>query len=719
MPGLNIGRIAVLFAASCCVAGGAVADTPTPSRVAPDFMHFTAEGERADAIKSAVGLSASTVFSIPETTKFEEAFTVEVPIAGVWSTLELRSHSVRSLNYKLFVQGADGQLTEVEPGPVTTFRGHVAGSPGSAVAGAWTDSGFEAQIVTPDGINYFVEPARKYLGDAPANEYFTYRNDHVTNPGGECGVDIDPGAKHNHNDGIIDNGTGDCGGMCVAQIGCDADFEFYQDFGSSVTSVENRINLVLNATSNQYESQCGIQFEISGIVVRTAEPDPYSSSDGGTLLNQLQSEWLSNQGGIEHDIIHLFTGKDITTPGQGNSTIGIASVGVVCTNNDVGTVENFSPNSCAFDLSAHEIGHNWSAQHCCAGTTMNSSLTCANNFAQQSIDEIVAHRNSRTCLDPLLTTLPLPFSDTFPAGALDSSKWTSTGAAPSTVGNGEPSAPNSCRIRGTQELTSAPLAAAAVGNLTVSYWWQRTGGGNSPESGEDLYVEYRANNGSWVSIATHPGAGSDTDPFQFESFVMTDPGAYHNNFAIRFRNPDGELNQDDFFVDDVTVSGVASPPGNFALVTPVNGATGVTQGPLFLDWDPAPGAANYSVIVDDDPAFGSPLFSIGATLATQLNLGLSFTEGIPYYWRVTANNINGSTFGTPNPSSFIVGTPIANCPGDTNGSNSVDVDDLNAILGVFNTSVGMGSPLDLANDDGFVDVDDLNVVLGNWGTTCP
>lgn len=60
------------------------------------------------------------------------------------------------------------------------------------------------------------------------------------------------------------------------------------------------------------------------------------------------------------------------------------------------------------------------------------------------------------------------------------------------------------------------------------------------------------------------------------------------------------------------------------------------------------------------------------------------------------------------------------CPGDVAGNDStVNVDDLNAILSVFNTSVGAGSPLDLANDDGFVDVDDLNVVLSNWGATCP
>ena len=48
----------------------------------------------------------------------------------------------------------------------------------------------------------------------------------------------------------------------------------------------------------------------------------------------------------------------------------------------------------------------------------------------------------------------------------------------------------------------------------------------------------------------------------------------------------------------------------------------------------------------------------------------------------------------------------------------VDVDDLNAILSVFGTSVGVGSPLDLANDDGVIDVDDLNVILTNWGVPC-
>ncbi|MEZ6210271.1 MAG: hypothetical protein R3B46_03360 [Phycisphaerales bacterium] len=48
----------------------------------------------------------------------------------------------------------------------------------------------------------------------------------------------------------------------------------------------------------------------------------------------------------------------------------------------------------------------------------------------------------------------------------------------------------------------------------------------------------------------------------------------------------------------------------------------------------------------------------------------------------------------------------------------MDIDDLNALLGAWATTVGVGSPLDPANDDGFVDADDLNLVLANWGAAC-
>lgn len=54
------------------------------------------------------------------------------------------------------------------------------------------------------------------------------------------------------------------------------------------------------------------------------------------------------------------------------------------------------------------------------------------------------------------------------------------------------------------------------------------------------------------------------------------------------------------------------------------------------------------------------------------------------------------------------------CPGDANGDLVVDFDDLNIVLGAWNTSGPMGD----VNDSGFVDFDDLNLVLSNWGIAC-
>lgn len=56
--------------------------------------------------------------------------------------------------------------------------------------------------------------------------------------------------------------------------------------------------------------------------------------------------------------------------------------------------------------------------------------------------------------------------------------------------------------------------------------------------------------------------------------------------------------------------------------------------------------------------------------------------------------------------------------GDVTADGLVDVDDLNEILSVWNSSVGVGDPRDLAGNDGLITVDDLNVVLGNWGVEC-
>ena len=84
-------------------------------------------------------------------------------------------------------------------------------------------------------------------------------------------------------------------------------------------------------------------------------------------------------------------------------------------------------------------------------------------------------------------------------------------------------------------------------------------------------------------------------------------------------------------------------------------------------------------------------------------------------YSVTATDMAGNVANGPTLSFNVTGVLPA---GDIDMSGAVDVDDLNAVLSAFGTSVGIGSPVDVANNDGVIDVDDLNVVMANWGATC-
>jgi hypothetical protein len=57
----------------------------------------------------------------------------------------------------------------------------------------------------------------------------------------------------------------------------------------------------------------------------------------------------------------------------------------------------------------------------------------------------------------------------------------------------------------------------------------------------------------------------------------------------------------------------------------------------------------------------------------------------------------------------------AACPGDLDGSGSVDLDDLLLVLGNFGCSSVCGGD---ADRDGDADLDDLLVILGSFGASC-
>ena len=88
--------------------------------------------------------------------------------------------------------------------------------------------------------------------------------------------------------------------------------------------------------------------------------------------------------------------------------------------------------------------------------------------------------------------------------------------------------------------------------MILSYYYQRGGSADPPEAGDDLWVEYRNQLGSWVEVAHYLGA----DPVM-GSYASVNVGlpadAYYSGFQLRLRSFGTGAGTDNWYVDDIRV----------------------------------------------------------------------------------------------------------------------------------------------------------------------
>ncbi|MHC4262657.1 MAG: M12 family metallo-peptidase [Planctomycetota bacterium] len=328
-----------------------------------------------------------------------EATLADVEIAGQRHWIELAPNSLRAAGFQLIEQRDGDRYVTVEADAPLTYRGAIPTLPGVQVAASWLEGGLHARLLNEDGSSLWIEPLLGRLEGATSVDYVLYHDNDVRDTGASCGLDAEVRAQSPIFDpSAVGGGEVMKGGtLKIAELGIDADFEYFQDYGSS-NATQNQIESVINTMNLQYENDVAITHEITTIIIRTSPSDPYSTSDPIGLLNQFVNHWNSSQGGIQRDVAHLFTGKNLS-----GSVIGIAYLNAICSSFGYGLVESDCCGSFASktDLSAHELGHNWSADHCsCTGFTMNSFLTSANKFSpSQTIPQVINYSNSLGCID--------------------------------------------------------------------------------------------------------------------------------------------------------------------------------------------------------------------------------------------------------------------------------------------------------------------------------
>ena len=140
------------------------------------------------------------------------------------------------------------------------------------------------------------------------------------------------------------------------EIGAVADSLFADGRANAQQDVLDRLNNV----DGIYSSELGIQITVPVVDVFDASNDPFTATtDSGDLLTELGSYRLGNGNQSQRGLTHLFTGRNLD-----GSTVGIAYIGVLCSSRfGVGLSEGRRGTTTDSLIAAHEIGHNFGADH--------------------------------------------------------------------------------------------------------------------------------------------------------------------------------------------------------------------------------------------------------------------------------------------------------------------------------------------------------------------
>jgi hypothetical protein len=324
---------------------------------------------------------------------------VPVELGGQLRHLALQPHEIRAPGFQLLVRDDQGLHAVARPANVT-YRGTVLEVSGSWVAATVEGDGIKAVVHLPGGDEWALQPVSQASRQAGPALHIVYRTADNTNLPWTCGVQGQLAGPVPPAPGL------DLSYIC--EIACEADFQYYQLNGSNVTATQNDVTGIINATSAIWLADVQVSFTITTIIVNTSSAsNPYTSSNAGTLLGQFQSHWNNNHQGIVRDVAHLFTGRNMGQVSGG--AIGIAFLGTACGLGSAYGVSqsrwtsNYPRRVC---VTAHEIGHNFGAQHCdavppcyimCSG--VGGCQNVQTTFSQNERNQIIGFANGLGCLD--------------------------------------------------------------------------------------------------------------------------------------------------------------------------------------------------------------------------------------------------------------------------------------------------------------------------------
>jgi hypothetical protein len=301
------------------------------------------------------------------------------------------------------------------------YRGHL-----DNVAGSWVrlaTKGTTLQGMFWDGADlYVIEPAAQVRGelaqplDETAAETIIFRLADVVIDADEAACAAEPRggvAKASKQfESLVAELKGApavmraVGARLRLQMSAMGDASFLQRYASEADA-RDAILVRLNNVDGVFSAQLGVEIQVPAVFVNAPPSDPLSNaSSPNALLQELASLRKRSPRLNQYGLTHLFTGRDLN-----GETVGIAYLNRLChTEYGVGLTEVRSQAAWRDSLiAAHEIGHNFGANHdgddagSCPSTPtgmylMSSTVSGNDRFSQCSLDVMRPRAQAAACI---------------------------------------------------------------------------------------------------------------------------------------------------------------------------------------------------------------------------------------------------------------------------------------------------------------------------------
>ena len=274
-----------------------------------------------------------------------------------------------------------------------TYAGRGLDDPGASARLDMTPHGFHAMILSSAG-SVFIDPYQR--GDTA--HYGSYwKRDALFVDGRapvETGLRSIDSPTNREAARLLANGMIASSGpqLRTYRLAMGATGEYTQFHGGTVPLAMAAITTAMNRVNGIYEREVSLRMELVAntdqLVWTNAGSDPYTNNDADAMLNEHQAECDNVIGSANYDVGHVFS------TGGG----GLAGLGVTCVNGRKaeGVTGSSSPTGDTFwvDFVAHELGHQWGANHTFNGNTGScggGNRTATNAYEPGSGSTIAAY----------------------------------------------------------------------------------------------------------------------------------------------------------------------------------------------------------------------------------------------------------------------------------------------------------------------------------------